>query len=1038
VKTWMRLVLAAALVASTQVSCSVNDYCLNCEKGDGGGSGSNDAGIDAGSADAAPDAGCVPAGTGEVCNGKDDDCNGLVDDGVLPQVGDLCPNQYGACAGGVYQCTGGELKCSKQPSPEVCDGIDNNCSGPIGTGTGIDEGDPGGGGKCGTDQGECIAGQFHCDPTSGTIKCFGFVDHTTDPELCNAKDDDCDGIFDEDVVITNPDCGPTTSTGECNIGTLVCQGGAPVCTNAVFPKFETCNGLDDNCDGNIDEIFNKQTDPNNCMTCGHVCPSPAKTCKDSSNVGTTCTMDSECPGGTCVENSVRQCVAGGCTFACKAGFHDIDGDPANGCEYPCFATGVEVCDGADNDCNGQKDEGLTAPAICKGLGECGPSAGMPTAAGYTVSSPPTAVCSGAGGWTCTYPGIVQFPETRCDGLDNNCDGNIDEHQKPTLGTACNDGKLGVCKGTGVYTCDTTSETTRNGDPICTITQPGSAPAAQESCNAKDDNCNGQVDEGTLLGQEWINIGNGKQMMKYEASRPDSSASDPGSSSATVCSQSGVLPWTNVKYKDALAACQAVGATLCTEQEWHRTCSVAPAALSYPINFTGTGTYIDAESYSTSGIGAIGAESACTGDSVDNDGDGYVNDGCAVVGSPELNCTDKIDNDNDGTINDGCPAQGASPEATCNESPAVGAVDNDSDGVVNDGCPAVGAPETNCRDGIDDDNDGFVNDGCPASGPAFVPDYTSGFTGISAMEATPNLGVSVSAANAPALAARLDYAINFTAGTYHIWVKMYANNVNDNTVYVGVNALPPPQAPTATVSTTTYNTWVWVDAGSFAVTAGDRYVSVYMGKDGVKVDRIYLVNGATNPGTAEPTSSAGFKWAYASSQNTYQPNTCNGHDYQQVGISTLSRASTGVVTVTTSAAHPFVVGGLVQITGTANVNLGFEGDYTVTSVANSTTFTYQQLSVAATNTTGGTATDARDNTLTTGFLCNCKANTDTGAFDMSGNVREWTLAHAPGENPIRGGAANGTADGISCPLNFTLADDTFFFPNIGFRCCRTFP
>jgi hypothetical protein len=67
---------------------------------------------------------------------------------------------------------------------------------------------------------------------------------------------------------------------------------------------------------------------------------------------------------------------------------------------------------------------------------------------------------------------------------------------------------------------------------------------------------------------------------------------------------------------------------------------------------------------------------------------------------------------------------------------------------------------------------------------------------------------------------------------------------------------------------------------------------------------------------------------------------------------------------------------------------------------------------------------------------CKAVTaTTEIFDLSGNVKEWTLAHVPGENPIRGGASNNTGEGISCPLNFTLADDTFFFPNIGFRCCR---
>ena len=72
--------------------------------------------------------------------------------------------------------------------------------------------------------------------------------------------------------------------------------------------------------------------------------------------------------------------------------------------------------------------------------------------------------------------------------------------------------------------------------------------------------------------------------------------------------------------------------------------------------------------------------------------------------------------------------------------------------------------------------------------------------------------------------------------------------------------------------------------------------------------------------------------------------------------------------------------------------------------------------------------ANDTTLTGGTA-------NDHAFDMSGNVKEWTLAHEPGENPIRGGASNNTGIGISCPLNFTLGTDTFFFPNVGFRCCR---
>ena len=57
------------------------------------------------------------------------------------------------------------------------------------------------------------------------------------------------------------------------------------------------------------------------------------------------------------------------------------------------------------------------------------------------------------------------------------------------------------------------------------------------------------------------------------------------------------------------------------------------------------------------------------------------------------------------------------------------------------------------------------------------------------------------------------------------------------------------------------------------------------------------------------------------------------------------------------------------------------------------------------------------------------------FDLSGNVKEWALARVPGANPLRGGASNNETTGATCNLAFTLASDTFFFPNVGFRCCK---
>ncbi|MBW3671583.1 MAG: hypothetical protein KY432_07905, partial [Acidobacteria bacterium] len=69
---------------------------------------------------------------------------------------------------------------------------------------------------------------------------------------------------------------------------------------------------------------------------------------------------------------------------------------------------------------------LTPPAgLCLSGGECGATA-------------PPATCGGGSGWSCNYPGQVQFPETRCDDLDNDCDSNIDENQ-PNKGDVCDDG-----------------------------------------------------------------------------------------------------------------------------------------------------------------------------------------------------------------------------------------------------------------------------------------------------------------------------------------------------------------------------------------------------------------------------------------------------------------------------------------------------------------------------------------------------------------------------------------------------------------------
>lgn len=77
--------------------------------------------------------------------------------------------------------------------------------------------------------------------------------HPNAPEICNGKDDNCDGQIDNDLTDTGASCG--SAVGECKPGKLACVNGKLECTGFVGPKNEICDGKDNNCDGQIDENF---------------------------------------------------------------------------------------------------------------------------------------------------------------------------------------------------------------------------------------------------------------------------------------------------------------------------------------------------------------------------------------------------------------------------------------------------------------------------------------------------------------------------------------------------------------------------------------------------------------------------------------------------------------------------------------------------------------------------------------------------------------------------------------------------------------
>lgn len=171
----------------------------------------------------------------------------------------------------------------------------------------------------------------------------------------------------------------------------------------------------------------------------------------------------------------------------------------------------------------------------------------------------------------------------------------------------------------------------------------------------------------------------------------------------------------------------------------------------------------------------------------------------------------------------------------------------------------------------------------ATGPdsvvrAFVPDATPGRSGIAAVAAWPDRGVSVPAASAPSQSPRLDYEITFTtAGSHYVWVRMFGPSSSGNALHVGISATPGTMAPTQTIATTTTGTWEWRRTGALNVPTGTRFVSLYMQEDGLRVDAI-LVTRSTSTTAPTTTTGDGGHWAFAVNSDVYQPAACNGADY----------------------------------------------------------------------------------------------------------------------------------------------------------------
>ncbi len=308
---------------------------------------------------------CVPdeAPGDEVCNGADDDCDGVADEGEPGAGADCDTGAAGVCALGATVCEGGEVGCAAvlPAGDEICNGLDDDCDGMP------DEG-LGGGAVCVTGlPGVCGAGTEVC--AAGGTECQPDADPTD--EACDGLDNDCDGQTDEDVPAEGELCAGDLP-GECARGRSRCVGGQYGCQGEVEPEAEVCNGLDDDCDGEIDE-----GQRNACGRCGldvdEVCDGQDDDCDGDIDEKAPCENDQVCAFGACVDQCVANecpgaliCVDGFCVEVCVA----ADCAPHEVCE-----DGVCVDGCPDGEC-GEEDPCLgvacEAGAFCRG-GVCAPS-----------------------------------------------------------------------------------------------------------------------------------------------------------------------------------------------------------------------------------------------------------------------------------------------------------------------------------------------------------------------------------------------------------------------------------------------------------------------------------------------------------------------------------------------------------------------------------------------------------------------------------------------------------------------------------------
>ena len=336
------------------------------------------------------DSACYPASTSpsgknaqcKVCDpaGKTDGwthiANGTTCDD-LSQCSQASECQEGTCVEVGPLCDDGN-SCTEG----ICDQDKGTCSYPA-----VEDGEPCSGDEDSCTQDVCQSGQcvHPLEPDVCVIDGSCFATDAMDPEVPCRTCLPGSSQADWSPALDSTSCALPSAFGECSSGECLFA--------ACHPGFGNCNELDeDGCEAEY------ATDSENCGACDKSCllPNTSASCVNGECGGPTCLSGwadcdeieqtgcekpvngdpencGEC-GKVCLTEDplvVGICLGGECIeAACPPQKYDNDGHPGNACESACAQADEEVCNGFDDDCDGQIDEDFDLLNDLANCGEC--------------------------------------------------------------------------------------------------------------------------------------------------------------------------------------------------------------------------------------------------------------------------------------------------------------------------------------------------------------------------------------------------------------------------------------------------------------------------------------------------------------------------------------------------------------------------------------------------------------------------------------------------------------------------------------------